>query len=52
MPETIHTVIIKGIEKDGTCKKAIMESMFVTTPTEETYLFDVEEVEDKRISIL
>ncbi len=52
VPETIHTVIIRGVQKDGTCKKAILETMFVTSPTEESYLFDVEEVDDRRASIL
>ncbi|MGI6586168.1 MAG: hypothetical protein ACOX3L_09590 [Lutisporaceae bacterium] len=52
IPETIHTVIIKGVQKDGTCKKAILESMFVTAPTEDYYLSDVEEIDDRRIGIL
>jgi len=51
-PETSHTVIIKGIQKDGTCKKAILEVMYVTSPTEESYLFDVEEIDDRRTSLL
>ena len=32
IPETIHCVVIKGIQKDGTSKKTILESMFITTP--------------------
>lgn len=51
VPETIHTVIIKGIEEDGSCPKAIMESMFCTMPGEEVALENVGTVEDRRIAI-
>ena len=27
-PEMYHTVIIKGIQKDGSCNKAIVENMY------------------------
>ncbi|MCD8037170.1 MAG: hypothetical protein LUE88_07340 [Clostridiales bacterium] len=50
IPETIHQVIIKGIQKDGTSKKTILESMFITTPAAECYYYDSEEVEDRRVS--
>ena len=47
-PETMHTVIIKGVQEDGSCKKAILENMFLSSPTEECELFDVEEIDDRR----
>lgn len=46
--ETINTVIIKGIEEDGSCPKAIMDTMFLTVPGEEVYLEGVGEVSDRR----
>jgi len=50
IPETIHCVVIKGIQKDGTSKKTILESMFITTPAPECYYNDSEEVDDRRVS--
>jgi len=51
-PETNHTVIIKGINtKDGKCKKAIIESMYLSSPGEDCELFDVEEIDDRRSSL-
>ena len=44
----MHTVIIKGVQEDGSCKKAILENMFLSSPTEECELFDVEEIDDRR----
>ena len=46
--ETINTVIIKGIEEDGSCPKAIMDTMFLTVPGEEVYLEGVGEISDRR----
>ncbi len=48
MPETMHTVIIKGYDKDGKAKKAIVETVDMLVPTEELDLFDCEEVIDRR----
>ncbi len=50
-PETMNTVIIKGIQKDGSCKKAILECMFITSPSEDCELFDVEEIDDRRFPL-
>ncbi|MCI1930326.1 MAG: hypothetical protein LKJ13_01375 [Clostridia bacterium] len=50
IPETIHTVVIKGVQKDGKSKKTILESMFITTPAPECYYHDSEEVDDRRVS--
>ena len=46
--ETINTVIIKGVEADGSCPKAIMDTMFLTVPGEEVYLEGVGEISDRR----
>ena len=34
-PETSHTVIIKGKRADGSCKKAVLEYMYLSSPTAE-----------------
>ncbi|MBF4693939.1 hypothetical protein [Fusibacter ferrireducens] len=49
--ESFHSVIIKGIQKDGTCKKAILENMHISSPGEDYYLHDVEEIDDRRTSL-
>lgn len=46
--ETSHTVIIKGIQKNGKCKKAILESMYLSSPGEDCELHDVGEIDDRR----
>jgi transcription antitermination factor NusA-like protein len=48
VPETMHTVIIKGIDKNGNAKKAILEVINIIHPTEEIETFDCSEVEDRR----
>lgn len=48
VPETMHTVVIKGIDKDGHAKKAILEVINIIHPTEEVELTDCEEVDDRR----
>ncbi|MDL2258408.1 hypothetical protein LJC42_04565 [Eubacteriales bacterium OttesenSCG-928-K08] len=51
VPETDHSVIIKGIYKDGTCKKAILESMLVTSAGEDIELEGVEIIDDRRYKL-
>lgn len=53
VPETMQTVIVKGIDKNGVCQKAILEIVNVLHPTEEAYLLDCEpeNVEDRRPAI-
>jgi hypothetical protein len=48
VPETMHTVIVKGIDKNGQSKKAILEVMNIIHPTEEVEIYDCLEVEDRR----
>ena len=48
VPETMHTVIIKAAGKDGSLPKAVLETMNILHGTEELYLEDCAEVEDRR----
>lgn len=51
VPETMHTVIIKGIDKNGNAKKAILEVINIIHPTEEVELAGIKEIDDRRPSI-
>lgn len=53
VPETMQTVIVKGMDKDGVCQKAILDIVNVLHPTEEAYLLNCphENVEDRRPGI-
>ena len=51
VPETMHTVVIKGVGKDGEAQKAIVDVINVLHPTEEVVLADCMEIEDRRPSI-
>lgn len=48
VPETMHTVIVKGMDKDGMGKKAILEVINIIHSAEEAELLDFDEIEDKR----
>lgn len=48
VPETMHTVILRGVGKDGRCRRAILESINIIHPTEEAELLDCEDIEDRR----
>ncbi len=47
-PEIIYTVITKGYDKNGKCKKAILEDLAVDIPTVEYYLAEAEVIDDRR----
>ena len=51
VPETTHTVIIKGMDKDGNVKHAILEIVNILHPTEEAELLGCDDVEDRRPGI-
>lgn len=51
VPETMHTVIIKGMGADGEVKKAILEVINILHSTEEVELGGCEDVEDRRPGI-
>lgn len=48
VPETMHTVVIKGIGSDGKARKAIVDVINILHPTEEAALADCAEIEDRR----
>ena len=48
VPETMHTVVIRGIAKDGSCVKAVLESLNILHCTEEAYLEGCGDVTDRR----
>ena len=51
VPETMHTVIIKGLGKDGEIKSAILDIVNILHPTEEAELLGCEDIEDRRPGI-
>ena len=51
VPETMHTVVIKGLDKDGNVKSAILELVNIIHPTEEAELLGCDDVEDRRPGI-
>ena len=51
VPETMHTVVIKGIDKNGEISKAILEVINIIHPTEEAEIGDCADVEDRRPKI-
>ncbi|WP_343207952.1 hypothetical protein [Anaerolentibacter hominis] len=51
VPETMHTVIIKGMDKDGHVEKAILEVINILHPTEEYELGDCKNIDDRRPKI-
>jgi UDP-N-acetylglucosamine enolpyruvyl transferase len=51
IPETMHTVIVKGYDEQGNPTKAIMEVINIIHPTEEVELEGFEEIEDRRPTI-
>ena len=51
IPETMHTVIIKGFDAQGTPTKAILEVINIIHPTEEVELEGFSDVQDHRPTI-
>jgi UDP-N-acetylglucosamine enolpyruvyl transferase len=51
VPETMHTAIVKGLDKEGKCLSAILEVVNILHPTEEAYLLDCDDVDDRRPKI-
>ena len=51
VPETMHTVILKGIDKDGKTHKAILETINILHPTEEAELINCQDITDRRPSL-
>lgn len=51
VPETMHTVVIRAIGQDGTAKKAILDVINIIHATEEAYLTDCDDIDDRRPGI-
>jgi GTP1/Obg family GTP-binding protein len=51
IPETMHTVVVKGLDKDGKTTKAILEVINILHPTEEVEVSGCKDVEDRRPKI-
>lgn len=48
VPETMHTVVINGIGKDGKSTHAILQAVGILHQTEDTIIHDCPDVEDRR----
>ncbi|QDR81996.1 hypothetical protein [Sporomusa termitida] len=48
IPETMHTIIIKGFDKSGSPVRAILENTNILHPTEDVELVGFAAVEDRR----
>lgn len=48
VPETMHTVIVKGIAADGAVNKAVLEVVNILHPTEEAELAGCPDIDDRR----
>jgi len=48
VPETMHTVLVKGIDEDGKTNKIIMEVINILHPTEENEFDGCTDIEDRR----
>ena len=48
IPETMHTVLVKGKDADGNTKKIILEVINIIHPTEETEFDGCKDIEDRR----
>lgn len=51
VPETMHTVIVKGVDKDGNTTKAILDIINILHSSEEVEIAGAKEVEDRRPKI-
>ncbi len=47
-PEINATVISKGYTADGRCKKAVIDNIYASVPSEDYYLIDAEVIDDRR----
>ncbi|WP_243125208.1 hypothetical protein [Clostridium transplantifaecale] len=48
VPETLHTIIIKGINKDGKTQKIILENISILHGPDDLETFDCDDIEDRR----
>ncbi len=48
VPETMHTVAVKGLDSEGNVKKVVLEVINILHPTEEVEFGDCTDIEDHR----
>lgn len=48
IPETMHTVVLKAMDKDGNPSKIVLEVINILHPTEEAEFGDCKNIEDRR----
>ncbi len=48
VPETMHTVVVKGVDSEGRPTRAILEVINIIHPLEEVELEDCPQVDDRR----
>ncbi len=48
VPETMHTVAVKGLDSEGNVKKVVLEVINILHPTEEIEFGDCTDIEDHR----
>ena len=51
IPETMHTVVVRGLDEEGKVKSAVLEIINIMHPTEEALLEDCNDVDDRRPGI-
>lgn len=51
VPETMHTAVIRGFDKDGKTKHAILEIINILHETEDMYIVGCDDVDDRRAPI-
>lgn len=51
VPETMHTAVVRGFDKDGNVAHAILETVNVLHETEDIYIADCPDVQDRRSPI-
>ena len=51
IPETMHTVVVRGLDENGNVKSAVLEIINIMHPTEEALLIGCDDIEDRRPAI-
>ncbi len=51
VPETMHTVIVKGMDHEGHVNKIILENINILHPSEEAEFGDCTDIDDRRPKI-
>ena len=51
LPASLHTIIMRGVREDGSCKTVYLQTAYLSQPGPEYYYHDAEEVIDNRVSL-